>query len=202
MEFSHALHGVKVGRNTAESGGPDTVTGNGADSLLPLPGDTVTGRAYSLYAWPAVTSGGPVTVTGNELLLPLPKKTTLSLVVHVGAYRTETRARTPRSPGKGQPLSVRSVPSFMTRLPATSSHLTCSEAPSLTRNENHLSFAATATIRGAEPTSCALVSNLGLNAGARILALCPDQNAPRSSKGRLDVTDFKGGLHLTFRSRA
>ena len=146
--FSHALHGVKVGRNTAESGGPDTVTGNGADSLLPLPGDTVTGRAFSLCAWPAVTSGGPVTVTGNEPLLPLPKKATLSLVVHVGVYRTETRARTHRLPGKGQPLSVRSSPLFMTWILATSSHVTCSGVPSLTGDENHLSFAAAATIRG------------------------------------------------------
>ena len=34
---------------------------------------TATGRAYSLCAWPGVTSGSPVTVTGNEPLLPLPK---------------------------------------------------------------------------------------------------------------------------------
>ena len=32
---------TKVGRNTVESGGPDTVTGNGADSLLPLPGGPI-----------------------------------------------------------------------------------------------------------------------------------------------------------------
>jgi hypothetical protein len=33
--------GVKVGRNTIESGGPVTVTGNEADSLLPLLGGPI-----------------------------------------------------------------------------------------------------------------------------------------------------------------
>ena len=34
----HLLHS-KVGRNTVTDGDPVTVTGNGADSLVPLPGE-------------------------------------------------------------------------------------------------------------------------------------------------------------------
>jgi hypothetical protein len=48
-------------------------------------------RAYSMCARPAVTSGGLVAVTGNGPLLPLPKKTTPSLVFELSSQTVQIK---------------------------------------------------------------------------------------------------------------